>query len=232
MRALVTGATGGIGSAIVERLRADGHEVVTTDRQGDVDHVLDLSGELPDLAVFARVDICVSNAGITDILSPTRRMSSEKWERDLAVNLTGAFRVMQACLGGMRQRGFGRVVAVSSVAAALGAPGQVAYSASKAGLLGVIRTIAAEHAADGITANAVLPGMIATERVLSMPAEVTAAVSEQIAPATRFGRPDEVAALVAFLASEDAGYVTGQTITIDGGASLSSMSLGRPGGDA
>jgi acetoacetyl-CoA reductase len=109
-RALVTGSNGGLGVAIVERLRSDGFDVVTLDVVGPADLVVDLTGEdLPDLS---DVDVCVSNAGIVDILSPAHRMSLEKWQRDLDVNLTGAFRVVQACLGGMRERRYGRIDAL------------------------------------------------------------------------------------------------------------------------
>jgi NAD(P)-dependent dehydrogenase (short-subunit alcohol dehydrogenase family) len=226
-RALVTGANGGLGAAIVERLERDGFEVVTLDLQPPADIVLDLvADELPREAL-AEIDVCVSNAGIVDILSPAHRMSAEKWDRDIAINLTAAFRVIQACLPGMRERRFGRVIAMSSLAAAIGGPGQVAYSASKAGLLGVVRTVAAECAPLGITANAVLPGVIATERVRAMPPEVIERLHQRFLPSGRMGEPEEVAALVAFLASDDAGYVSGQTIVVDGGSSLNPTSLGR-----
>jgi acetoacetyl-CoA reductase len=148
------------------------------------------------------------------------------------VNLTGAFRVVQACLGGMRERRYGRIVAMSSVAGALGAPGQIAYSASKAGLVGMARTVAAENVTRGITANAILPGIIATPKVRAMPAEVVERIAPHLMPMGRPGEPSEVAALVAYLVSEEAGYVTGQAIGIDGGAALGTMSLGSAGRDA
>jgi acetoacetyl-CoA reductase len=223
LKALVTGAARGIGAAIAERLRRDGFEVVTIDRDEGADHRLDIVADpLPDLTDF---DVCVSNAAITDTIAPAHRMTPEQWQRDIDVNLTGAFRVVQACLGGMRERRFGRVIAISSGAARGGLPGQVAYAASKAGLLGMVKTIAAENAGRGITANAILPGMIGTEKVRSMPPEVLDAVTANL-PAGRMGTPEEVAALVSFLASEDAGYVTGEEIGIAGGFGLNTMSLG------
>ncbi len=223
-RALVTGAAQGIGAAIAARLRGDGLEVVTLDRAEGCDLQVDLAAEgLPDLG---NVDVCVSNAAITDTIAPAHRMSAEQWNRDVAVNLTGAFRVVQACLPGMRERGYGRIVVISSAAAVSGLPGQVAYSASKAGLLGMVKTVAAENAARGITANAVLPGMVATEKVLAMPEEILQRLRATL-PAGRMAEPSEVAALVSHLASEDAGYVTGQTIAIDGGAALNTFSLTR-----
>jgi acetoacetyl-CoA reductase len=223
-KALVTGAVRGIGAAIAARLRADGLDVVTIDRDEGCDHRLDLRTDpLPDLR---DVDVCVSNAAITDTISPAHRMTAEQWRRDIDVNLTGAFRVVQACLGGMRERRYGRVVVISSGAARAGLPGQVAYAASKAGLLGMVKTIAAENAGRGITANAVLPGMVGTEKVRAMPAEVLEAIEARL-PAGRMGTPEEVAALVAFLASEAAGYVTGEEIGIAGGFGLNTISLGR-----
>ena len=154
-------------------------------------------------------------------------MTPEQWQRDLAVNLTGAFRVIQACLPGMRERRYGRIVVVSSSAAAVGLPGQVAYAASKAGLLGMTKTIAAENVRRGITANAVLPGLIASERVAAMPRELYELLESTFMPSGRIGEMDEVASLVAYLASEDAGYVTGQEIGVDGGAWLNTFSLTR-----
>jgi acetoacetyl-CoA reductase len=225
-KALVTGAARGIGAAIAERLRADGLAVVTLDRDAGCNLTLDLAADpLPDLT---DIDVCVSNAAITDTVAPAHRMSAEQWARDIDVNLTGAFRVVQACLAGMRSRGHGRVVVISSGAARNGLPGQVAYAASKAGLLGMVKTLAAENVRRGITVNAVLPGMVATEKVRAMPAEVLARV-EAALPAGRMAEPAEVAALVSFLASEDAGYVTGQEIGIDGGFGLNTMSLGSGG---
>ena len=169
-RALVTGAARGIGAAAAERLRRDGLEVVTADRDEGCDLRFDVaSGELPELG---EIDVCVSNAAVTDTIAPAHRMTAEQWNLDIAVNLTGAFRVIQACLPGMRERRYGRIVVVSSSAATVGLPAQAAYAASKAGLLGMTKTIAAENVRRGITANAVLPGLIASERVKSMPAEL------------------------------------------------------------
>jgi acetoacetyl-CoA reductase len=225
-RAVVTGAARGIGAAIAARLRGDGFEVVTLDRAEGCDHRVDLrSDPIPELG---DVDVCVSNAAVTNTIAPAHRMTAEQWHLDVDVNLTGAFRVVQACLGGMRERGYGRVVVISSGAARSGLPGQVAYAASKAGLLGMVKTIAAENAGRGITANAVLPGMIGTEVVRAMPPAVLEAVNAQL-PAGRMGTPDEVAALVAFLASEEAGYVTGEEIGVAGGFGLNTMSLGSQG---
>ena len=225
-RALVTGAARGIGAAIAGRLAADGLDIVTLDRTEGCDLRVDVAeGDLPALGDF---DVCVSNAAITDTIAPAHRMRREDWDRDIAVNLSGAFRVVQACLAGMRERGYGRIVVISSGAATTGLPGQVAYSASKAGLLGMVKTIAAENAGRGITANAVLPGMVATENVLAMPPEILERLRAAL-PAGRMAEPGEVAALVSHLASEDAGYVTGQTIAIDGGAALNTFSLTRSG---
>jgi acetoacetyl-CoA reductase len=221
--ALVTGAARGIGAAIADRLATDGFEVATLDREPGCDFEIDLTkDELPDLS---EIDVVVSNAAITDTVAPAHKMTPEQWSRDIDVNLSGAFRAVQACLPGMRERRYGRIVVISSGAAVDGLPGQVAYSASKAGLLGMVKTLAAENAGRGITANAVLPGMVASEKVLAMPREVLDRI-EATLPAGRMAAPSEVAGLVAYLASEDAGYVTGQQVGIDGGVSLNTFTLG------
>jgi NAD(P)-dependent dehydrogenase (short-subunit alcohol dehydrogenase family) len=222
VKALVTGAARGIGAAIAARLRDGGFEVVTLDREPGCDLQIDLrEDELPELD---DVDACVSNAAITDTIAPAHRMTPEQWTRDIEVNLTGAFRAVQACLPGMRERRHGRIVVISSGAARSGLPGQVAYAASKAGLLGMVRTIAAENAGRGITANAVLPGMVATEKVLAMPPEVLERVKAAL-PSGRLVEPAEVAGLVAYLVSDEAGQVTGEEIAVAGGFGLNTMTL-------
>jgi acetoacetyl-CoA reductase len=222
MKALVTGAARGIGAAIADALRADGMDVVTADVLEGCDLQLDVArDEFPDLG---DADVCIPNAAITSTIAPAHRMTAEQWQRDIDVNLTGAYRTVQACLPGMRERGFGRIVVISSGAAESGLPGQVAYSASKAGLIGMVKTIAAENVARGITANAVLPGFVETEMVRQMPSDVLERVTEAL-PAGRMAQPAEVARLVAYLASADAGYVTGQAIGIDGGLRLNTRSI-------
>lgn len=221
-RALVTGAARGIGAATAARLAADGFEVLTLDVREGCDLALDVArDEFPPL----EVDVCVANAGVTTTIAPGHRMTAEQWQRDIDVNLTGAFRTVQACLGGMRERGYGRVVVVSSVAALGGLPGQVAYAASKAGQLGMVRTLAGENAARGITVNAVLPGLVATEQVLAMPEEVRERALASL-PSGRPVEPAEIAAAIAFLAGEEAAQISGQAIAIDGAASLNQLSLG------
>ncbi len=222
-RALVTGAARGIGAAIAARLAADGLQVVRLDLREGCDIAMDVArDEFPPLG---EIDVCVVNAGVTTTIAPAHRMTAEQWQLDIDVNLTGSFRTIQACLGGMRERGHGRIVVISSVAALGGLPGQVAYAASKSGQLGMVRTIAAENASHGITVNAILPGLVATEQVLAMPAEVRERALAA-APSGRLVEPTEVAAAVAFLAGEESGQLTGQTIAVDGGASLNLMSLG------
>jgi NAD(P)-dependent dehydrogenase (short-subunit alcohol dehydrogenase family) len=227
--ALVTGASGGIGTAIVHRLRSDGLRVITLDVAGDVDLTLDVVRDPLPAEFFDDVDVCISNAGIVDTIAPAHGMSAEKWQRDIDVNLTGAFRVIQSCLPGMRTRRYGRIVAVSSLAGQMGLAGQVAYAASKAGLQGAVKTVAIENLAYGITANCVLPGMVATPKVNGLPPEVRDRVLAAM-PTGRFGEPDEVADLIAFLARDGSGYITGQEIAIDGGLGLLTFSLGGAGG--
>jgi NAD(P)-dependent dehydrogenase (short-subunit alcohol dehydrogenase family) len=223
LKALVTGAGRGIGAAIVDVLKKRGFEVATLDREPGCTFQVDLARDpLPDLG---DIDVCVSNAAITNTIAPAHKMTAEQWQRDIDVNLSGAFRVVQTCLHGMRDRGYGRIVVISSGAARSGLPGQVAYSASKAGLAGMVKTVAAENAARGITVNAVLPGMVETEAVRAMPSEVLERITAML-PAGRMATPAEVAELVAFLASEQAGYITGQEIGIDGGVGLNTMTLG------
>lgn len=222
-RALVTGASRGIGAAIARRLAAEGVDVVTLDLLEGCDISLDVARDpFPPLG---EVDICVANAGITTTIAGAHRMTPEQWQRDIDVNLTGAFRTVQACLGGMRERGCGRIVVISSVAAIAGLPGQVAYAASKAGQLGMVRTLAAENAARAITVNAVLPGLVATEQVLAMPADVRERAAALL-PSGRLVEPDEIAAVVGFLAGDEAAQINGQAIAVDGAASLSQMTLG------
>ncbi|CDO88784.1 SDR family oxidoreductase [Mycobacterium triplex] len=223
--ALVTGANGGIGSAVCDRLRAAGVAVRTMDVAGPADVIVDLSADEIPAEATGDVDICVSVAGVVGTFAPAHSMSAKKWSRDIDVNLTGSFRVIQACLPGMRERRFGRIVAISSMAGQLGSPGKVAYAASKAGLHGMIRTIAIENCSLGITANCVLPGMIATPPVLALPEADQERIRAAV-PSGRFGRPDEVADLVAFLARDASGYITAQEIGIDGGLQLNSLYVG------
>jgi len=222
-RALVTGAARGIGAAIAERLLADGFDVVTLDLHAGCDIALDVARD--PFPALADLDVCVANAGITTTIAPAHKMSEEQWKRDVDVNLTGSFRTVQACIGGMRERSYGRVVVISSIAALGGLPGQVAYAASKAGQLGMVRTLASENAAYGITVNAILPGLVATEQVLAMPDGVRERVLRAV-PTGRLVEPAEIAAAVAFLVSAEAAQISGQAIAVDGAASLSQLSLG------
>ena len=224
LKALVTGAAdpGGIGAAIARRLAADGLKVETLDRRPGCTYEVDLvTDELPALD---DIDVLASNAGLPTIVGGAHSMDLARWQQDLAVNLTGSFRVVQGCLRGMRERRFGRIIVISSFAARFGMPAQVAYSASKAGLLGMVKTVAAENAALDITANAILPGLVASSGVRSMPQEIIEAWLEHI-PTGRMVEPAEIAAAVSYLASPAAGSVTGQELVIDGGMTLNTLSV-------
>jgi NAD(P)-dependent dehydrogenase (short-subunit alcohol dehydrogenase family) len=224
MKALVTGAgrEGGIGRAIVARLERDGMDVVTLDVEPGCTWQVDVvADELPWLG---DIDVCVCNAALTTMFGAAHSMKMERWQRDLEVNLTGTFRVLQAVLPGMRERRYGRVVVISSTAAAHGMPAQVAYSTSKAGLLGMTKTVAAENVALGITANAVLPGMTASSGILSMPQDIIEAWIDRM-PMGELVRPDDIAEAVAFFASPATSRITGQQLTVDGGHALNTLSV-------
>lgn len=225
-RALVTGAAraGGIGAAIADRLRDDDLDVVTLDREPGCTFTVDVTGD--DLPRLDDIDVLVANAGLPTIFGAAHTLDLERWRRDLEVNLTGSFRVLQACLRGMRERRFGRIVVISSFAATHGMPAQVAYSASKAGLLGMVKTIAVENADRGITANSILPGLVASAGVLGMPEAIIEAWRTRI-PTGRLVAPSEIAAAASFLASPAAASVTGQELVIDGGQTLNALSVTR-----
>ena len=162
------------------------------------------------------VEVLVNNAGIVNNLGSLSEMTPQAWTHELAVNLTGAFHCIQAVAPSCAERGFGRIVNIASVAALRGSPMQPAYAASKAGIIALTATTAVTYGRFGITANTVLPGLIATPLVLSMPEESRDAFVARV-PAHRLGRPEEIGALVAFLASDAAAYINGAPIPCDGG---------------
>jgi 3-oxoacyl-[acyl-carrier protein] reductase len=236
--ALVTGASGGIGGAIARALHRQGAAVAVAGRRGaaldalvaelgERAHALigDLADpEAPDRLVreaeasMSRVDILVSNAGITrDALA--LRLKDEDWEAVLEVNLTAAFRLIRAALRGMVRRRHGRVIAIASVVGVTGNPGQANYAATKAGLIGMAKSLAAETATRGITINCIAPGLIATAMTEKLTEEQRARIAATI-PMGRFGAAEDIAAAAVYLASAEAGYITGQTLHINGGMAM------------
>jgi 3-oxoacyl-[acyl-carrier protein] reductase len=166
-------------------------------------------------AELGSLDILVNNAGITrDTLA--LRMKEEDWTSVLETNLSGAFYLSKSALRGMMRNNWGRIINISSVVGIMGNVGQANYISAKAGLIGLTKALAAEYAPKGITANAVAPGFIDSDMTINLPEDVKKGYLARI-PAGRFGKPEEVASVVTFLASEDATYVNGQTITVDGG---------------
>ncbi|HEY8900821.1 MAG TPA: 3-oxoacyl-[acyl-carrier-protein] reductase [Chthoniobacterales bacterium] len=240
--AIVTGAGRGIGEAIARRFAAEGAKVAVVSRtESNSQKVADaINAEYPDaakpyavdvadfdavqkvgeqiLADFGRADVLVNNAGITrDTLA--MRMSSDDWDAVLSTNLKGAFNFTRSVLRAMvKQRG-GRIINISSVSGLMGLAGQANYAASKAGLIGMTKSIARELASRGITVNVVAPGFIETDMTAVLSDEVKKGALAQI-PQARMGSGDDIAATVAFLASAEAAYITGQVLAVDGGMSM------------
>jgi 3-oxoacyl-(acyl-carrier-protein) reductase len=226
----VTGGSKGIGYCIASKFAQTGHRVAATYRSGEVpSEVLGVQCDVTDPsqveAAFAQVEsnlgnieVVVANAGITrDTL--LLRMSDEDWDQVIATNLTGAFRVARRAARPMIRARFGRIVFISSVVGQLGSAGQVNYAASKAGLLGMARSLARELGSRGVTANVVAPGFIETDMTAELGEDLVKKYSEQI-PLGRFGSADDVAGAVEFLSSEAAGYITGALIPVDGGLGM------------
>lgn len=227
---LITGGNRGIGRAIAEAFVAAGARVAVTARSGSgPDGTLTVHADVTDPAsvdaAFATVEaelgpveIVVANAGVTrDTL--LLRMSDEDFTSVVDTNLAGAFRVVKRASKGMLKARFGRVVLISSVVGLLGSAGQINYSASKAGLVGIARSLTRELGARGITANVVAPGFIETDMTAELPEAQRAAYLQQI-PAGRFASADEVAKAVVWLAGDDAGYISGAVIPVDGGLGM------------
>jgi 3-oxoacyl-[acyl-carrier protein] reductase len=225
-RAIVTGAAGGIGRAIVAALGQDGYQVAGCDvADFDVsDRAAVQTGVAEAIAALGGCDAVVANAGVVDTIHRAERFSEAEWRTDLETNLYGAFYVVQAAFEALAESGDGRVVLISSVAAEIGIPGQVAYGASKAGLVGMARTLAAEWAPRGIRCNVVMPGMVATPKVLAMPERLQQGLKATI-PLGRFGATEELAGTVSFLLSPAAAYITGAVLRVDGGLGLAASPL-------
>jgi 3-oxoacyl-[acyl-carrier protein] reductase len=236
--ALVTGASGGIGGAIAAALQGRGAALMLVGREetalrtlasrlGGQIHigVADLDDpEAPDRLVkdaevaMGRLDILVNNAGVTrDALA--LRMTDTDWRTVLDIDVTAAFRLTRAALRGMLRRRYGRVIAISSVVAVAGNAGQANYAAAKAAMIGMSKSIAAEVASRGITVNCVAPGPIATRMTDRLSVEQRTRLIDAV-PAKRFGNPEDVAAAVVYLASTEAGYVTGHTLHVNGGMAM------------
>tara|TARA_R110002124_G_scaffold129483_1_gene290935 strand:- start:235771 stop:236508 length:738 start_codon:yes stop_codon:yes gene_type:complete len=236
--ALVTGATGGIGASIARALHSQGAVIAISGRNGD--KLSALASELgervhvlpADLGaadgpvtlakaateILGHVDILVNNAGLTrDGLS--MRMSESDWNEVINVNMSATFKLAQALQRGMMKNRFGRVINITSVVGVTGNPGQANYCASKAGMIGWSKAMAAEVASRGITINCVAPGFIATPMTEVLTDDQKAGINNNI-PMKRMGEADEIAAACSFLASIEAGYVTGQTIHVNGGMAM------------
>ncbi len=237
--ALVTGASGGIGGAIARALHAQGATVVLSGTRAEALEALKVElGERAHVAVCnlgdaasvealpkaaeaaagAPVDILVNNAGVTkDNLF--MRMKDEEWDTVLAVDLTAAFRLSRALVRGMMKKRWGRIISVTSVVGTTGNPGQGNYAAAKAGLAGMSKSLAYEVASRGITVNCVAPGFIGTPMTEVLTDQQKEGISGRI-PAGRMGTPGEIAAAVVYLASDEAAYVTGQTLHVNGGMAM------------
>jgi len=231
--ALVTGGSRGIGEAISKALKAEGHTVAATYAGNDekaatftaetgirtykwnvADYEASKAGIAQVEADLGPIDVVVANAGITRD-APFHKMTPEQWQEVIDTNLTGVFNTVHPVWPGMRERKFGRVIVISSVNGQKGQFAQVNYAATKAGDIGIVRSLAQEGARAGITANAVCPGYIATEMVMAVPEKVREAIIAQI-PAGRLGEPEEIARCVVFLASDDAQFINGSTISANG----------------
>jgi len=233
--ALVTGGTRGIGEAISVGLKQAGYKVAAsyagndeaakafTDRTGISVYKWDVG----DFAAcqdgvgkaekdLGPIDVLVNNAGITKDTT-LHRMTQEQWQTVISTNLDSLFNMTRNVIGGMRERGFGRIISISSINGQKGQFGQANYSAAKAGLIGFTKAVAQESAAKGITVNAIAPGYIGTEMVRAVPEEVLKSKILPLIPTGRLGEPEEVARCVVFLASDDAGFITGSTLTANGG---------------
>ncbi|WP_336633178.1 MULTISPECIES: beta-ketoacyl-ACP reductase [unclassified Microbacterium] len=227
---LVTGGNRGIGRAIAERFVAAGYRTAVTARSGEgPEGTLTVRADVTDAASLdaafgeverelGPVEIVVANAGITkDTL--LLRMTEEDFDSVVSTNLGGTFRVVKRASKGMLRAKWGRVILISSVVGLYGSPGQINYSSSKAALVGFARSLTRELGGRGITANVVAPGFIETDMTAALPDETQAEYKRTI-PAGRFATPDEVAGVVTWLASDDAAYISGAVIPVDGGLGM------------